>query len=139
MGRLSGPSPLLPGETSLHTQKWLRLVSSKTSPGYRIAHNLWPLWTIRLVVTDRRCRCLATLLLFFTQEIDMWYPGRNPEGDTETVTGVSVGKGFWGRYLEIASRDPNRKKTWYRSPELRLRFYFKDPERVEALICEAMG
>ncbi len=134
---LDGPSPLLPGEDLLHTQKGLWLVSSKTGPSYRIGFNAWPLWHISFRVTTRRFRVVTGLFQVMTQDISIWYPGQNPEGDSEMLTGASVQKSLVGRCLEIKSENPQRTQ-WYWRPALTLRFYFKNPERVEGLVLGAM-
>ncbi len=135
---LGKPSPLLPGENLLHTQRWLRLVSSKSFPSYRIAFNTWPFWTFAFEVTNRRFRVVSNIFLITTQDISIWYLGRNPEGDTEAMTGVSIQKSLIGRCIEVKSYNPERSKQWYWSPALTLRFYFKNPEHVERIILDAM-
>jgi hypothetical protein len=49
-----------------------------------------------------------------------------------------VTNGLFGRSLEVRSRDPRRRQRWLWSPDLTLRFFFKNPEEVEAIIREAM-
>lgn len=136
--KLGKPSPLLPGERVALEQRRFRAISSRTSPSYRIGFNLAPLWQARLVVTDRRCLVLTDFLHCMTQEIAMWFFGKNPEGDPETITGVCCGKGLPGRYLEIRSHNPMRRQRWLWSPDLTLRFFLKNPEKIEAVILDQM-
>lgn len=132
------PSVLLPDETCLHTQRWLWLISSKTGISYRVAFNTWPLWTFRFEITNYRLRVMSNIFLLTTQEISIWYPGRNPENDPEVMTGVSIQHGLLGRCLEVKSHNPTHT-AWYWAPDLTLRFYFRDPEYVERIIVEAMN
>ena len=81
---------------------------------------------------------VSRLLLFCTQEIDLWFPGKIPADRTELITGVSVRNGLFGRCLEVRSRDPSRRQRWLWSPDLTLRFFVKDPEAIEKVIREAM-
>lgn len=137
--KLGKPSPLLPGEVTLYERSRFRAVSSTTLPSYRIAFNLPPLWRISLVVTNLRCLVLFDLFHCMTQEIGMWYPGRNPADDPETITSVRCENGVVGRYLEIRSRNPKRRQRWLWSPDLTLRFFFREPEEVERAIQQALG
>ncbi|MFZ5565047.1 MAG: hypothetical protein ACOZBW_13445 [Thermodesulfobacteriota bacterium] len=132
------PSPLPAGERVVLEQRHFRAISSRTFPSYRIGFNLAPLWQTRLVVTDRRCLVLTVFFHCMTQEIAMWFGGKNPEGDPETITGVSCQKGLLGRCLEIRSRNPRRRQRWMWSPDLTLRFFLKAPERIEAVILDQM-
>lgn len=136
--KLGKPSPLLPEERVLYERRRFRAVSSTTFPSYRIGFNLPPLWRIRLVVTDRRCLVLTDFFHCMTQEIGMWYPGRNPADDPETITGVRCTTGLFGRCLEIRTRNPMRRRRWLWSPDLTLRFFFKNPERAECVILLTM-
>jgi hypothetical protein len=132
------PSPLLTGETVVLEQHRFRAVSSTTVPSYRIGFDLPPLWRIRLVVTNRRCLMLADVFHSMTQEIGMWFPGRNPADDPETITKVSCQTGLFGRCVEIRTHNPKRRQRWLSSPDLTLRFFLKDPERLEATILAQM-
>ena len=136
--KLGKPSPLLPDEHVVHEQRSFRAVSSTTLPSYRIGFDLPPLWRIKLLVTNRRCLVLTDLFHCVTQEIGMWYPGRNPDGDPEAVTGVCCTNGLFGRCLEIRSHNPTRRQRWLWSPDLTLRFFLKEPEPIEAAIREQM-
>jgi hypothetical protein len=135
--KIGGMSPLFPDEVVLHTQKRFRAVSSSCLPSYRVGFRMPPLVFMTLYVTNRRLLLVSNSLLFITQEIDLWFPGKIPEGRTESITEVSVKNGLLGRCLEVRSRDPSRRQ-WFWSPDLTLRFFFKDPERVEQIIREAM-
>jgi hypothetical protein len=136
--KLGKPSPLLGDETVLVEQCRFRGVSSTTIPSYRIGFNLPPLWGISLLVTNRRCLVLTDLFHCMTQEIGMWYPGQNPNDDPEAITKVSCQRGLFGRCLEIRTHNPKRRQRWLWSPGLTLRFFLKEPERIEAIILAAM-
>ena len=131
-------SPLLDGEKILHEQKSFRLISSRCSPGYSINLNVPFFMSSRLLVTNRRCLVVFRLFIFMIQEISMWYPGKNPENDLETITNVRCDKGFFGNFLETVSLDPARGGKWYWNEKLTMRFYFKNPERLETLIRHEM-
>jgi hypothetical protein len=109
-------------------------VSSWTSPSYRVGFNLPPLWQVRLLVTNRRCLVVTDFFHCLTQEIGMWFPGETPGDDPETITGICCRTGWLGRYLEIRTHNPTRRLRWMWSPDLTLRFYMKDPERIESAI-----
>ena len=133
------PAPLPADERVLLEQRRFRAFSSATWPSYRLGFNLPPLWRITLVVTDLRCLVLVNLFHCMSQEISMWYPGRNSENDPETITGVCCTSGLFGRCLKIRSNNPTRRRRWLWSPDLTLRFYFKQADEVEALIQNAMS
>ena len=137
--KIGKASPLQPGERVLHEQRSFRAVSSTCLPSYRIGFNLPLLCGISLLVTDRRCLVLGDLLHCMTQEIGMWYAGRNPDRDPETITGVCSTSGLFGCCLEIRSHNPTRRQRWLWSPNLTLRFFFRNPEGVEKLIVEALN
>lgn len=137
--KLGKPPPLLPDERVLHEQRRFRAVTSTTVPSYRIGFNLPPLWRISLLVTNRRCLVLTDLFHCMTQEIGMWYPGQSPDDDPETITNVSCRTGLFGRCLELRTRNPNRRQRWLWSPDLTLRFFLKQPERIEAMINDQIG
>jgi hypothetical protein len=136
--RLGGMSPLQSGERVLHSQKRFRAISSTCTPSYRIGFQMPPLVLLTLYVTNRRLLLVSRLLLFCTQEVDLWFPGKIPPGRTELITGVSVTNGLFGPCLEVRSRDPRRRQRWLWSPDLTLRFFVKDPEAIEKVIQEAM-
>jgi len=138
LSKLGKPSLLPAGEQVLFVQRRFRLVSSRTAPSYRVGFNLPPFWRMSIVVTNRRCLVYTNLFLCMTQEIGMWYPGQNPEGDPETITAVRLDSGILGPCLEIRSNNPNRKCRWIWSPDLTLRFYFKKASEAEAVIQRAM-
>lgn len=136
--KLLGMSPLLPDEVVLHSQKRFRAISSTCLPSYRIGFHMPPLILMTLYVTNRRLLLVSSLFLFSTQEIDLWFEGKKPEDRTELITSVSVTNGLFGRCLEVRSRDPRRRQRWLWSPDLTLRFFFKNPEEVETIIRKAM-
>ena len=132
-----GISDLLPDETLLVSQKTFRAITSLAPPNYRIGF-LCPLWTFTLYVTDRRV-LLATEMFAkrWTQEIDMWFPHKIPPDQTEVLTNVAVKNGLFGRCLETKSRDLKRWK-WMCVPNMTLRFFFPDPEKLEQIIQKEM-
>ena len=136
--KLGGPTPWQPNETVLHEQRHFRAVSSTCLPSYRIAFQMPPLLRLTLYVTNRRVQVVSRMFGCLTQEIDLWYPPHLPADRTETVTGVAVTRGLFGPCLELRSRDPRRRQRWLWSPDLTLRFFFANPERVERIIREAM-
>ena len=136
--KLGGISPWLPDEVVLHSQKRFKAVSSTCMPSYRIGFQMPPIMLMTLYVTNRRLLLASNLLLFSTQEIDLWYEGKKPEEKTELITGVSVANGLFGQCLEVRSRDPRRRQRWLWSPDLTLRFFFRNPEEVETIIRKAM-
>jgi len=133
------PAPLLPGERVVLEQRHFRAISSTTLPSYRIGFNLLPLWHISLLVTNRRCLVLTDFFHCMTQEIGMWFPGHNPDDDSETITKVSCQTGLFGRCLELRTHNPKRRQRWLWSPNLTLRFFLKKPEMIEAVILEHMS
>jgi hypothetical protein len=133
------PSPLPPEEPVILEQRRFRAVSSFTAPSYRIGFNLPPFWQIRLLLTNRRCLVLTDFFHCMTQEIVMWLPGQNPGDDLEVITRVSCRKGLFGRCLEIRTHNPERRQRWLWSPELTLRFFLKDPQRIESDILAQMS
>jgi hypothetical protein len=137
--KLGKPTPVPPDETILLEQHRFRAVSSTTLPSYHIGFNLPPLWHITLLVTSRRCLVLIDLFHCMAQEIGIWYPGLNPQDDPETLTKVSCQNGLFGRCLEIRTHNPTRRQRWLWSPDLTLRFFLKEPERIEAVILEQMA
>ncbi len=137
--KLGGPGPLQPGERVVLEERCFRAVTSRTCPSYRVGFNLRPLWGIALKVTDRRVLVLTDLFRCMSQEIGMWYPGRNPSGDPETLTSVSTATGFFGPCVEIRSRNPTRRMRLIWSPDLTLRFFVKEPEPIVSAIVEQMG
>jgi hypothetical protein len=136
--KLGGMSPLLPDEVVLHSQKRFRAISSTCVPSYRIGFQMPPLILMTLHVTNRRLLLVCKLFPFITQEIDLWFEGKKPEDRTELITNISVTSGLFGRCLEVRSRDPRRRQRWLWSPDLTLRFFFKNPDEVEAIIRKAM-
>ena len=131
-------SDLLPDETLLVSQKTFRAITSLAPPNYRIGFSC-PLWTFNLCVTNQRV-LLATEMFGgrWTQEIDMWLPHTKPADQTEMLTGVAVKNGLFGRCLETRSRDPKRWK-WLCFPNMALRFFFDNPERIERVIRNEMS
>lgn len=137
--KMGGPSALLPDERVALEQRSFRAVSSTTLPSYRIGFSLPPLWRISLLITDSRCIVVTDLFHCMTQEVGMWYPGRNPEDDPETITGVRATSGIFGRCLEIRTHNPKRRQRWLWSPDMTLRFFLSDPGSLKAVIAQQMA
>ena len=131
-------TPLLSDEMVLHSQRRFRAISARCPPGYRIGFQLPPIMLNTLYVTNRRILLACNILLFSTQEIDIWFEGEKPDDKVELITDISVANGLFGRCLEIRSQDPSRCQCWLCSPDLTLRLFFKNPEQVEAVIRKAM-
>ena len=124
-----------PGETVLHCKKWLWAISCKSLPSYRLFFSLPPLWEAGLYVTDRRIVLMAHAFRLLTQEFSIWFRRTTGGKDPELFKSVSTGCGRWsGSYLELISEDP--RTHWYRSRELRLRLFLRNPGALEHLICE---
>lgn len=132
-------SPILPDEHLVHEEQGFRVFSYRSRPSFGYGLNLPLLSRTSLLVTDIRCLLVYPLLLGRSRLLSMWYPGRNPEGDPETIIGICSTKGLFGSCLEIRSHNPERQKGWYWSPDQTLRFFLKRPQLVEAAILEQMG
>ncbi len=77
------------------------------------------------------CRLLTT-------EFSQWFEGVAESEDEEFVRDVSVGRHrVLGPYLEVVSHNP--VKPWYRSHDIRLRFFMRHPEGALEAIREAMA
>ena len=137
--KFGGMSPLLPDEEVLYCHKRFRAVTSTCLPSYHIGFQIPAVTRMALYVTNRRLLLACRLLLFATEEIDLWFEGKKPADRTELITGVTTTRGVFGRCLEVRSRDPRRRQRWLWSPNLTLRFFFKNPEPVEAIIQLAMA
>ena len=137
--RIGGMSPLLPDEELVYSQERFRAVTLSCSS---LSRGLWAPWLcccgIRLRVTNRRIFLSCCLLPFFRQEVDLWFSGQQPNGKTEFVTDVSIEKGRLGPCLEVRSRDPNRRQSWFSAPDLTVRLFCKEPENMERVIREVM-
>lgn len=137
--KIAGISPLLPDEELLYSQERFRAVSLTCSS---FSRGLWvpPLCCgIRLCVTNRRILLSCCILPLYRQEVDLWFSGQQPEGKTESLTAVSLENGYFGRCLEIRSRDPSRHQSWFSSPDLTVRLFCKEPENIERVIREVMS
>jgi len=127
---------LLAGETVLYFKKWVWGISCKSLPTYRLFFSFPPLWEAGLYITDRRIILMAHCFRLLTQEFSLWFPGKTPSGDAEWFKAVCTGlSGLAGDYLELISENPNPQ--WYRSRELRLRFFMRHPHEIEQIINEA--
>jgi len=136
--RIGGMSPLLPDEELVYSQDRFRAVTLSCSS---LSRGLWAPWLccgIRLRVTNRRIFLSCRLLPFYRQEVDLWFSGQQPNGKTESVTDVSIEKGRLGPCLEIRSRDPNRRRSWFSAPDLTVRLFCKEPENMGSVIRKVM-
>jgi serine/threonine protein kinase/predicted esterase len=127
---------LLPGERVLHFQKRLGATLWKSLPTYRFNVSWPPLSEVELYVTDRRVIVLTNVLRLVTNEFSMWFRNTAPGAASEVFKRVTLGQSRWfGPYLELISEHP--EKRWYRSRELRLRLFVREPEVLETLISSA--
>jgi tRNA A-37 threonylcarbamoyl transferase component Bud32 len=125
---------LLPGETVVHVKRRLWAVFNKSLPTWRLFFSLPPLWEAGLYVTDRRLLLISHFLGLLGQEFSIWFPGRAPAGEAEFLRGVTVGRSRWlGSCLDLKSEC--LRKRWYRSRELLLRLYVREPE----LLCDRIA
>ena len=129
--------PLLPDETVLHSQQLFRAMTIACFPSVGFAAPFF-LSSISLRITDRRCLVRFNVLRLNNQEIDLWFPGCVPNGQTEIIKDVSVGRNLLGTYLRIRSHDPRRESRWYLSPNLTLKLYCANPEELEGIVTESM-
>jgi hypothetical protein len=127
-----------PGETVLYCQPWVRALSCKSPPSYRLFFSLPPLTEMAMYVTDRRIFLIDCFLRLLPQEFSVWF-SRGPQGEErEMFKSVSTGRVHWsGNYLELISED--LQTHWYRSRELRLRLFLRNPEPLRQLISETAG
>lgn len=132
-----GQTALRPAERLLHKHDTFRAITGLCLPNYRIGFPLRGVCSFQLLVTTHRILLITDLLVLWMQEIDIWFPGKMPEDQTELLTGVAVRNGLFGRCLEIKSKDPRRWR-WLCASNLTLRFFFRDPESLEKIILEAM-
>lgn len=126
---------LLPGER-VQFQKRVGATVWKSLPTYRFNVS-WPrLSEVELYVTDRRAIVLTHVLRLVTNEFSIWFPIAAPGAACELFKRVTTGQSRWfGPYLDLISEHP--EKRWYRSQELRLRLYVREPEVLETLISSA--
>jgi hypothetical protein len=134
LGFTFNPLPAFqPGETVLHFEKRLWALSCMSPPTYRLFFSLPPLTEAAMYVTDRRVVLIDSVLRWLTQEFSIWFAPESHQPARELFKAASLGSGRWsGNYLELISEDPQRH--WYRSRELRLRFFMRDPGVLERLI-----
>jgi serine/threonine protein kinase/predicted esterase len=124
------------GERVLHFQKRVGATLWKSLPTYRFNVSWPPLSEMELYVTDRRVLVVSHVLRLVTNEFSMWFPSAAPGAAYECFRQVTVGQSRWfGCFLDLISEHP--EKTWYRSRELRLRLYVRQPELLERLILSA--
>ena len=125
-------------EEVLYFKNWVWAASGKSLPYYRWFFSLPPLWEGGLYVTDRRVLFISHLCRLLTFESSQWFEGVAQSDDEEFVRDVSVGRHrVFGPFLEVVSHNP--AKPWYRSHELRGRFFMRHPESAREAIREAMA
>ncbi|TAL05092.1 MAG: serine/threonine protein kinase [Verrucomicrobia bacterium] len=125
----------LPGERVLHFQQRLWAVFNHSWPTGRFFFSLPPLWSAGMYVTDRRVLLLSHFL-GIAQRFSLWFPGKAPDAQREMLKEVSVGRsGLLGEFLELKSED--FKPRWWRSRELRIRAYLRQPECLRDKILAA--
>jgi hypothetical protein len=122
---------LQPGERISLPGKRIWWLTTKSSPSYRIAFATPPLLDIKCVVTDRRLIISAQVVVLFRQEFSIWFPGHESAGEADVLKSVGTGKTGAGTFIETLSE--NTATHWYRSPELRVRFYTSDRELLAAI------
>ncbi len=137
--KFGGMSPLRPDEELVYSQERFRAVTVSCAA---LSRGLWipPFYfSIRIYVTNRRILLSCLMMPFYRQEIDLWFPGQQPKGLGDSVTDVSRARGYYGPCLEVRSKDPQRRETWFSAPELTTRIYCEDLDALEGAIREAMG
>jgi hypothetical protein len=88
-----------------------------------------------MYVTNRRIVLVACAFRLLPQQFNIWFPGKAQGDDPELFKAVSTGNNaLLGNYLELLSEDP--KRHWYRSRELRLRLFMREPEALQRLISQ---
>lgn len=136
------PSPLPPEETLRYTRDDLKAVTHYSAPLCRGFYERF-LCSVLLRVTDRRMtvstRVSPPLFFRWQQEIDCWFPGRQPEGEVDTITDLSLGIGNYGPCLIVHSQNPSRRNSWFSSPDLTVWLYCTEPEAIERAVREAMA
>ncbi|MBI5388284.1 MAG: protein kinase [Verrucomicrobia bacterium] len=126
---------LLPGERVLQFKKWIWGISAKSPPSYRLFFSLPPLLEAGLYITDRRVVLISTLVRLLSQEVSVWFPTQAKSEDRDWLKEASTGQNRFGRYVELISEDA--RKHWYRSREMRLRFYTRAPALLQQAITAA--
>ena len=124
---------LASGERVLHFQKRVGAALWKSPPTYRFNVAWPPLSEMELYVTDRRVILVTHVLRLVTNEFSLWFQAAAPGAAAETLKRVTTGQSRWfGPCLDMISEHPEER--WYRSHELRLRLYKRQPEVLAALI-----
>jgi hypothetical protein len=127
---------LLSGERVLHFQKRVGVTLWKSLPTYRFNVSWPPLSEMGLYVTDRRVIVVSHVFRLVTHEFSLWFPGTAPGAAYELLKRVTIGQSRWfGPYLDLISEHP--EKRWYRSRELRLRLYLRQPEMLAGVVVTA--
>jgi len=121
------PTPLMAGETAYHTEENLQAITHYCAPlsrGFYVPF----FGPLSAEVTDRRVRvgCRFFPILYSAQSISLWFPGKEPEANADTLVSVSDTQGFYGPCLELLGRNPQRRTGLFSTPELRVRVYGPD-------------
>lgn len=126
-----------PDEKVLCVKKWLWAASFKSLPTYRFFFSLPPIMESGIYVTDRRLLKVLYIFRILSIEMSIWFPGYATAEKDETMRSVTIDEmPVFGRYLEIISEDSI--KRWYRSRQLRIRLFLRDPQPICGLISQAI-
>lgn len=133
--------PLLPDEKVLHHIPSIGYCTSKALPTYRIAFKIPLLLRMSLYITNRRILFVVRMFPKITQDYGAWFPGCEPDDDTEIVVSASVGRSsILGPYLEIITL--NEHRPWYYrclcAARIRIRCYIKNPEPICDIIVSQL-
>ncbi|NIV10596.1 MAG: hypothetical protein GWN62_04645 [Aliifodinibius sp.] len=91
----------------------------------------------QVYITDSRVLLMVHIFRILSGEHSLWFEGRGESEVKDIIKEVNIGKRpLLGSYLEIISESST--KRWYRSRQLRSRFFMKNPESVRKVIAEAM-
>lgn len=128
---------LLRGERIIHCKKRLWAVFNKSLPlVYRLFFSLPPFWAAGLYVTDRRLLFASHFFGLINQRFSIWFAGKAPDDQRERFESVTSGESrVFGEFLEIRSKAPRGR--WWRSIDLTLRIYMRQPGSLRDMIAAA--
>lgn len=113
--RIKEPSPLLDGEKILFSRGGLPLITSTSLPSWCEWHPGMLAFRNRLEITSRRCK--MTVRIFpgvIHQETWIWYPGSEPQGETDLVTKVHFENRKYRAWDPILGRFAGTISTFWR-------------------------
>lgn len=87
-------------------------------------------------MTDQRLLVVSSVLRLFNQDFSIWFSQQVKTSNVDVLKNVSVGRGHFGTYLETNS-EAAEPVGWYRSKELRVRFFTAEAELLKKIISEA--